>query len=123
MMQIRELTRLIHEMKIVLYGDEMSEPHQDACAKLTQEFFKEDILRLLITYLPNLDPGVSTNTHFFLLVDLLYDVNGNEFGVLQNRQDITHVIANLQRQRVHGHYVAAEYLEKNTDLLDMLIPG
>ncbi|XP_071727124.1 putative MO25-like protein At5g47540 [Rutidosis leptorrhynchoides] len=95
--KIRELTRLIHEMKIVLYGDDMSEPHVDACAKLTQEFFKEDILRLLITYLPNLDPG--------------------------NRQDITHVIANLQRQRVHGHYVAAEYLEQHTDILDMLIPG
>lgn len=58
MMQVRELTRLIHEMKIVLYGDDMSEPHVDAAAKLTQEFFKEDILRLLIVHLPHLDPGV-----------------------------------------------------------------
>lgn len=61
MIQVRELTRLIHEMKIVLYGDDMSEPHEDACAKLTQEFFKEDILRHLIVYLPNLDPGVYSN--------------------------------------------------------------
>lgn len=95
--KVRELTRLIHEMKIVLYGDDMSEPHVEASAKLTQEFFKEDILRLLIVYLPNLDPG--------------------------SRQDITHVVANLQRQRVHGRYIAAEYLEQNTDILDMLIPG
>ncbi|KAM0029257.1 putative armadillo-like helical protein [Helianthus debilis subsp. tardiflorus] len=95
--KVRELTRLIHEVKIVLYGDDMSEPHEDACAKLTQEFFKEDILRLLITHLPHLDPG--------------------------SRQDITHVLANLQRQRVHGHYVAAEYFEQNTDILDLLIPG
>ncbi|XP_076917560.1 putative MO25-like protein At5g47540 [Bidens hawaiensis] len=95
--KVRELTRLIHEVKIVLYGDDMSEPHEDACAKLTQEFFKEDILRLLIAHLPNLDPG--------------------------SRQDITHVLANLQRQRVHGHYVASEYFEQNTDILDLLIPG
>ncbi|KAC9287750.1 hypothetical protein E3N88_46041 [Mikania micrantha] len=95
--KVRELVRLIHEMKIVLYGDDMSEPHEDACAKLTQEFFKEDILRLLIVHLPHLDPG--------------------------SRQDITHVLANLQRQRVHGHYVASEYLEQNTDLLDLLVPG
>lgn len=94
--KIRELTGLIYEMKIVLYGDEMSEPHADPCAKLTQEFFKEDILRLLVEHLPHLDPG--------------------------NRQDITHVLANLQRQRVHGHYVAAEYLEQNIDIVDLLIP-
>ncbi|KAI7744115.1 hypothetical protein M8C21_030365 [Ambrosia artemisiifolia] len=95
--KVRELRKLIHEVKIVLYGDDMSEPHEDACAKLTQEFFKEDILRLLITHLPYLDPG--------------------------SRQDITHVLANLQRQRVQGHYIAAEYLEQNTDILDLLIPG
>ena len=95
--KVRELTRLIHEMKIVLYGDDMTEPATEPCAKLTQEFFKEDILRLLIFYLPHLDPGV--------------------------RQDVTHVVANLQRQRVNGRYVAAEYLENNTDLLDLLIPG
>ncbi|XP_076942017.1 putative MO25-like protein At5g47540 [Bidens hawaiensis] len=95
--KVHELTKLIHEVKIVLYGDDMSEPHEDACAKLTQEFFKEDILRLLIAHLPNLDPG--------------------------SRQDITHVLANLQRQRVHGHYVASEYFEQHTDILDLLIPG
>lgn len=56
--QARELTRLIHEMMVVLFGDETSQPHLEPCSKLTQEFFKEDILRLLVVYLPNLDPGV-----------------------------------------------------------------
>ncbi|CAI9303974.1 unnamed protein product [Lactuca saligna] len=93
----RELTRLIHEMMVVLFGDETSQPHLEPCAKLTQEFFKEDILRLLVVYLPNLDPGA--------------------------RQDITHVVASLLRQKVHNRCIAAEYLEKNTDILDMLIPG
>lgn len=93
----RELTRLIHEMMVVLYGDETSQPHLEPCAKLTQEFFKEDILRHLVVYLPNLEPGA--------------------------RQDITHVVANLLRQKVHNRCVAAEYLAKNTDILDMLIPG
>ncbi|KAL4581407.1 hypothetical protein LXL04_017621 [Taraxacum kok-saghyz] len=93
----RELTRLIHEMMVVLYGDDTCQPHVEPCAKLTQEFFKEDILRLLVGYLPYMDPGA--------------------------RQDITHVVANLLRQKVHNRCVGAEYLEKNTDILDLLIPG
>lgn len=95
--KVRELTRLIYEMKIVLYGDDNSEPATEPCAKLTLEFFKEDILRPLIFYLPQLEPGV--------------------------RQDVTHVVANLLRQHVHGRYVSDEYLENNLDILDTLIPG
>ncbi|KAJ9537864.1 hypothetical protein OSB04_030597 [Centaurea solstitialis] len=95
--KICELRKVILEMRTVLYGDERSEPAEDACVKLTHEFFKEDTLRMLIASLPNLDPGT--------------------------RQDVTHVIANLQRQRVNGRCLASEYLECNTDLLGMLLPG
>ncbi|XP_024980472.1 putative MO25-like protein At5g47540 [Cynara cardunculus var. scolymus] len=95
--KICELRKVILEMRTVLYGDERSEPAEDACVKLTQEFFKEDTLRVLIASLTSLDPGT--------------------------RQDVTHVIANLQRQRVNGRYLASEYLECNTDLLGMLVPG
>ncbi|KAJ6343313.1 hypothetical protein OIU76_005119 [Salix suchowensis] len=50
----------------------------DACAQLAQEFFKHDTFRLLVACLPKLDLGA--------------------------RQNATHVIANLQRQRVGGRY-------------------
>ncbi|PWA54349.1 mo25-like protein [Artemisia annua] len=95
--KIDEIRKVIFEMRTVLYGDERSEPVEDACVKLTQEFFKEDTFRMLIAALPSLDPGT--------------------------RQDITHVIANLQRQRANGRCVASDYLECNTDILDKLLPG
>ena len=57
------------------------------------------------------------------LISFFHAVNRNEFGIMQTRQDVTHVIANLQRQRVNGRCLASEYLECNTDLLGMLLPG
>ncbi|KAI3789434.1 hypothetical protein L2E82_02229 [Cichorium intybus] len=95
--KVSELRKVIHEMRTVLYGSERSEPLEEPCSKLTLEFFREDTLRMLLASLPNLDPGT--------------------------RQDVTHVLANLQRQRPNGRYIASEYLERNSDVLDMLLPG
>ncbi|KAJ0530757.1 putative armadillo-like helical protein [Helianthus annuus] len=95
--KICELRKVILEMRTVLYGDERLEPAEEACVKLTQEFFKEDTCRMLIASLPDLDPGI--------------------------RQDVTHVIANLLKQRVNGRSIASEYLECNTTLLTKMLPG
>ncbi|KAL7599278.1 putative MO25-like protein At5g47540 [Lactuca sativa] len=95
--KISELRKVILEMRTILYGSDRSEPAEEPCAKLTQEFFREDTLRKLLASLPNLDPGT--------------------------RQDVTHVLANLQRQRPNGRCIASEYLEHNTYVLDMLLPG
>ncbi|WCJ28156.1 Mo25 family protein [Euphorbia peplus] len=92
-----ELSKNIREMKSILYGNSESEPVSEACAQLTQEFFRENTLRLLIICLPNLN--------------------------LETRRDATQVVANLQRQQVNSRLIASEYLEKNTDLLDILILG
>lgn len=45
----------MREMKQVLYGDSESEPVAEACNQLTQEFFRENSLRLLILCLPKLN--------------------------------------------------------------------
>ncbi|KAL6207225.1 hypothetical protein ACLB2K_024469 [Fragaria x ananassa] len=66
-----ELSKNIRELKCILYGNSESEPVSEACAQLTQEFFREDTLRLLITCLPKLN--------------------------LEARKDATQVVANLQR--------------------------
>ncbi|KAJ4842033.1 hypothetical protein Tsubulata_045941 [Turnera subulata] len=95
--KIAELGRLLLEMRTLLFGNGQVEPNADACAQLTQEFFKVDVFRLLIICMPKLDLGA--------------------------RQNSTHVIANLQRQRVQGRIIACEYLENNLDLMDILIPG
>ncbi|XP_021989447.1 putative MO25-like protein At5g47540 isoform X2 [Helianthus annuus] len=95
--KICELRKVILEMRTVLYGDERLEPAEEACVKLTQEFFKGDTCRMLIASLPDLDPGI--------------------------RQDVTHVIANLLKQRVNGRSIASEYLECNTTLLTIMLPG
>ncbi|KAF3443308.1 hypothetical protein FNV43_RR12990 [Rhamnella rubrinervis] len=95
--KISELSKTILEIRTVLYGTGESEPNPEACAQLTLEFFQEDTLRLLIVCLPKLDLGA--------------------------RQDATRVVANLQRQRVKSRLIASDYLEKNIDLMNILIPG
>ncbi|KAL9384690.1 hypothetical protein Peur_021700 [Populus x canadensis] len=45
------------------------------------------------------------------------------FRLLVARQNATHVLAILQRQRVGGRLIASEYLENNLDLMDVLLPG
>ncbi|KAL6520490.1 hypothetical protein OROHE_017078 [Orobanche hederae] len=73
-----ELGKLLRDLKQVLYGDSESEPVAEACAQLTQEFLREDTLRLLIICLPKLN--------------------------LETRKDATQVVANLQRQQVQSSY-------------------
>ncbi|CAN1175055.1 Putative MO25-like protein At5g47540 [Linum perenne] len=92
-----ELSKNIREMKSILYGDSEAEPVSEACAQLTQEFFKENSLRLFIVCLPKLS--------------------------LETRKDATQVVANLQRQQVQSRLIASDYLENNTDLLDILMAG
>lgn len=59
-LQMSELSKNIRELKQILYGDSESEPVSEACAQLTQEFFKDDTLRLLINCLPKLNLEVIT---------------------------------------------------------------
>jgi calcium binding protein 39 len=47
-----ELSKNIRELKSILYGNGEQEPVTEACAQLTQEFFRENTLRLLIICLP-----------------------------------------------------------------------
>ncbi|RVW33600.1 putative MO25-like protein [Vitis vinifera] len=95
--KMSELSKLIRELKSILYGNSEAEPQAEACCQLTQEFFKENTLRLLITCLPKLN--------------------------LETRKDATQVVANLQRQQVHSRLIASDYLEANIDLMDVLISG
>lgn len=59
--QMTELCKNIRELKSILYGNSESEPVSEACAQLTQEFFKENTLRLLIKCIPKLNLEVLTN--------------------------------------------------------------
>lgn len=57
--QMLELSKNVRELKSILYGNSESEPVAEACTQLTQEFFREDTLRLLIKCLPKLNLEVS----------------------------------------------------------------
>ncbi|KAI3718621.1 hypothetical protein L6452_19500 [Arctium lappa] len=92
-----ELGKLLRELKQILYGNSEAEPVSEACAQLTQEFFRENTLRLLIICLPKLN--------------------------LEARKDATQVVANLQRQQVQSRLIACDYLEANIDLMDILVSG
>ncbi|WMV31453.1 hypothetical protein MTR67_024838 [Solanum verrucosum] len=95
--KMMELSKTMRDLKCVLYGNGQSEPVSDACSQLTQEFFREDTLRLLINILPKLN--------------------------LEARKDATQVVANLQRQQVQSRLIACHYLEANIDLMDILVTG
>lgn len=95
--QMNDLFKNLREMKSILYGNSESEPVAEACAHLTQEFFRENTLRLLIRSIPKLN--------------------------LEARKDATQVVANLQRQQVCSKLIASDYLEANIDLMDVLISG
>lgn len=58
-LQMMELSKHIRDLKSILYGDSESEPVSEACTQLTQEFFRENTLRLLITCLPKLNLEVT----------------------------------------------------------------
>ncbi|KAH9616347.1 hypothetical protein KSS87_000928 [Heliosperma pusillum] len=92
-----ELSKVIRELKCILYGNSESEPVAEACMQLTQEFFKENTFRLVIICLPKLN--------------------------LEARKDATQIVANLQRQQVQYRLIASDYLERNTDLIDILMTG
>jgi len=68
-----ELFKNIRELKSILYGNSESEPVSEACAQLTQEFFKEDTLRLLIKCLPKLNLEVVKKFMIDLLIFALFD--------------------------------------------------
>ncbi|PVH33177.1 hypothetical protein PAHAL_9G586800 [Panicum hallii] len=95
--RMTELSKSIKEMKVILYGNGEEDPCDQACKQLTKEFFKKnvDLFRQLVVCLPHLD--------------------------LETQKDVTQVIANLQRQKVDSRLVASEYLEANSDLLDILM--
>lgn len=61
-LQMEELDSLLHEVKAMLYGSNECEPAVDACAQLTQEFFRENTFRLIIICLPKLNLEVSIYT-------------------------------------------------------------
>ncbi|XVF23434.1 hypothetical protein REPUB_Repub13aG0038100 [Reevesia pubescens] len=95
--KMAELCKSIRELKSILYINSESEPVSEACAQLTQKFFRKNTLRLLITCLPKLN--------------------------LEARKDATQVVANLQKQQVHSRLIASDYLEENINLMDILIAG
>lgn len=53
--QMAELNKHLRELKSILYGSSEAEPVSEACAQLTQEFFTENTMRLLIICLPKLN--------------------------------------------------------------------
>ncbi|XP_057765551.1 putative MO25-like protein At5g47540 [Salvia miltiorrhiza] len=95
--KLAQLDADIRELKSILYGIEESEPVAEACAQVTQEFFTDDTMRLLILCLPKIN--------------------------FETRKDATRIIANLQRQPVQSRLIASDYLEENLDLLDVMITG
>jgi calcium binding protein 39 len=63
------LSKSIRELKSILYGNGEQEPVTEACAQLTQEFFRDNTLRLLIICLPKLNLEVCATMILAMYVD------------------------------------------------------
>ncbi|KAG6738607.1 hypothetical protein POTOM_058227 [Populus tomentosa] len=91
------LANNIRALKSIAYGNDESSAVSRACAQLTEEFFRENTLLLLIVCLPKMTS--------------------------EAQRDATQVVANLLRHKVQSRLIASQYLEKNTDVLDLLVAG
>ncbi|OAE34007.1 hypothetical protein AXG93_3891s1200 [Marchantia polymorpha subsp. ruderalis] len=121
---LNDLNRNIRDMKNILYGSSETEPVPETCAQLTNEIFKDNTFRLLIQCLPKLDlelESLHCSTRFSVL--RVKFCTQKTSGVDLARKDSTQVVANLQRQQVQSRLIACDYLEKNRDLLDILVAG
>jgi len=57
------------------------------------------------------------------LKSIVYDNDESYEIELEVQRDATQVVANLRRQKVQWRLIASEYLQKNTDVLDLLVAG
>jgi len=57
------------------------------------------------------------------LKSIVYDNDESHEIELEVQRDATQVVANLRRQKVQWRLIASEYLQKNTDVLDLLVAG
>ncbi|XP_042038190.1 putative MO25-like protein At5g47540 [Salvia splendens] len=94
---MKDLNKVIGELKNILYGDSDSKPAVETCAQLAIEFFREDNFHLLITCLPKLN--------------------------FETRKQATQIVTNLQGQKLQSRLIACEYMERNLALMDILIAG
>ncbi|KAL1567794.1 putative MO25-like protein isoform X2 [Salvia divinorum] len=95
--KMKDLIKVIRDLKNILYGDSDSKPVVETCAQLAIEFFREDNFRLLITCLPKLN--------------------------FETRKQATQIVTNLQGQKLQSRLIACEYMERNLALMDILIAG
>ncbi|KAJ7978805.1 Mo25 family protein [Quillaja saponaria] len=95
----RELVNLLEELQWILYGDSETLPNPKAGIEITLEFFSEKMIkvnpfRLLITCFSNLE--------------------------WQFQLYVSRIVANLLCQHIDSQFVAAQFLEQNPDLVDLL---
>jgi calcium binding protein 39 len=90
------MAKHIRALKSIVDDNDESYAVQKAFAQLTEEFFRENTLLLIVC-----------------LLKLTLEV----------QRDATQVVANLRRQKVQLRLIASEYLQKNTGVLDLLVAG
>eukprot|EP00244_Chara_vulgaris_P000008 TRINITY_DN1000_c0_g1_i4.p1 TRINITY_DN1000_c0_g1~~TRINITY_DN1000_c0_g1_i4.p1 ORF type:complete len:352 (-),score=51.86 TRINITY_DN1000_c0_g1_i4:1093-2148(-) len=93
-----EIAKNLMAMKQILFGDGgETEPNLELSHQLTMEACKNDFFSLLIKRLHLLD--------------------------FEARKDVALVFCSLVRQEINGRQIVLEYIEKSSDLLDLLLHG
>lgn len=94
---IEELAAHLAEMKLMLYGEQDSEPNPDHVTALANEVYKLNLLTLLVEHLEDLE--------------------------FESRKSASQIFNNLLKRQASGRFPTVEYICRNTQILDLLIDG
>ncbi|GBG71738.1 hypothetical protein CBR_g9148 [Chara braunii] len=92
-----ELMKLLLEMKAALLSDANEEPSYEVMVDITYGMLNDRFLHSFIRCLPLMS--------------------------LEARMEATHVLCKLQWNQIDGRHIVVEYMEENTDLIDLLVSG
>ncbi|CDO51398.1 similar to Saccharomyces cerevisiae YKL189W HYM1 Component of the RAM signaling network that is involved in regulation of Ace2p activity and cellular morphogenesis [Geotrichum candidum] len=92
---VDECSKILAQIKVILCGDQDSDPIPDQIALFAQEAYQSDILLLLVANLPSLE--------------------------FDSRKEVVVIFSTLLRRQIGNHSPTIDFLSNNTKLFDALI--
>ncbi|RKP11196.1 Mo25-like protein [Thamnocephalis sphaerospora] len=92
-----DISKCLVAMKMILYGDDDTDPSPELVAQLSQEVYNNDLLLLLVKHMALLE--------------------------FEAKKDVAQIFNNLLRRQIGSRYPTVDYLAKNEDILFTLQLG
>lgn len=92
---VDESSKILAQIKLILCGDQETDPLPDQIALFAQEAYQTEVLLLLVVHLPSLE--------------------------FDSRKEVVVIFSTLLRRQIGNHSPTIDYLSTNTKLFDALI--